>query len=113
VASRLHGVILSHLVAIPVLALSYDPKVDAQMTIAKQKDYCLDINALELNKFIERFKALKGARIREAAHLRSDALLFREQLNSQYDRIFGVELQSNNRTAVRIEATDPPSAELS
>ena len=31
IASRLHGVILSHLNATPVLALSFDPKVDAHM----------------------------------------------------------------------------------
>lgn len=96
IASRLHGVILSHLVAIPVLAISYDPKVDAQMSIAKQKDYCLNIDALELDTFIERFEALKTARLREAARLRSAALLFRQQLDSQYDRILGVKLQPDN-----------------
>jgi polysaccharide pyruvyl transferase WcaK-like protein len=91
IASRLHGVILSHLVAIPVLAISYDPKVDAQMGIAKQTDYCLDIEALELKTFVKRFEALKVARVREAAHLRCDALVFRQQLDSQYDHILGLD----------------------
>jgi polysaccharide pyruvyl transferase WcaK-like protein len=92
IASRLHGVILSHLVATPVLALSYDPKVDAQMSIAEQKDYCLDIDTLELNSFIERFEALRAARLREAARLRSAALIFRQQLDAQYDKILRVGL---------------------
>lgn len=96
VASRLHGVILSHLVAVPVLAISYDQKVDVQMAIARQKDYCLDINSLELGSFVNRFEALKAAREREAASLRSDAALFRQQLDSQYDRIFGIKLQRDN-----------------
>jgi polysaccharide pyruvyl transferase WcaK-like protein len=90
IASRLHGVILSHLVATPVLAISYDPKVDAQMCIAKQTDYCLGIDTLDLSGFIKRFDALKAARIQEAAHLRSDALRFRQQLDLQYDRILKV-----------------------
>lgn len=87
VASRLHGVILSHLVGIPVLAVSYDAKVDVQMRIAGQKEYCMSINDLELPTFIERFEALRAARLREAARLRSTALIFRQQLDSQYDRI--------------------------
>jgi polysaccharide pyruvyl transferase WcaK-like protein len=90
IASRLHGIILSHLVATPVLAISYDRKVNAQMQIAKQTDYCLEIDTFELNDFIKRFEALKAARLREAAHLRSDALLFRKLLDRQYDRILGI-----------------------
>jgi polysaccharide pyruvyl transferase WcaK-like protein len=90
VASRLHGVILSHLVAVPALAISYDPKVDAQMRIAKQEAYCLDINDLTLNRFIERFEALNAARVRESAHLRSLAGLFRQQLDPQYDQILSL-----------------------
>jgi polysaccharide pyruvyl transferase WcaK-like protein len=89
VASRLHGVILSHLIARPVLAVSFDPKVNAHMASVNQTDYCLDINTLKLETFIERFEALKTVRYREAAHIRETALAFREQLDSQYDRIFG------------------------
>jgi len=90
IASRLHGVILSHLLAIPVLAISFDPKVDAHMKSVKQSGYCLNINALKLDPFIERFEALKAARQREAARLRSAALLFRQALDLQYDRIMGL-----------------------
>jgi polysaccharide pyruvyl transferase WcaK-like protein len=90
IASRLHGVILSHLVATPVLAISYDPKVVAQMIIARQTDYCLDIEAFGLNIFMQRFEALKIARRREEARLRSDASRFRQQLDSQYDRILNL-----------------------
>jgi polysaccharide pyruvyl transferase WcaK-like protein len=107
VASRLHGVILSHLVAKPVLAISYDPKVDSQMRIARQNDYCLDINALELDKFVERFEALKAARLREAAYLRSLALLFRQQLDSQYDRIFGIKLHPDHG---RVSESEQPAS---
>ena len=66
IASRLHGVILPHLNATPVLALSFDPKVDAHMNAVGQKDYCLNIDHLQLDTLIERFTALKAARQREA-----------------------------------------------
>ena len=87
IASRLHGVILSHLNATPVLALSFDPKVDAHMNRVGQKDYCLSIDHLRLEMFIERFTALESARKREQDRLRSAALRFRHVLDVQYDRI--------------------------
>jgi polysaccharide pyruvyl transferase WcaK-like protein len=89
IASRLHGVILSHFNTTPVVALSFDPKVDAHMNAIGQKDYCLAIDHFTLNMFIERFTALKAARQREQAHLRSADLRFRQLLDLQYDRILG------------------------
>ena len=89
IASRLHGVILSHLNNTPVLALSFDPKVDAHMNAAGQQDYCLNIDHLQVETLIERFSALKAARQQERAHIRSTALHYRHLLDLQYDHIFG------------------------
>ena len=94
IASRLHGVILSHLNATPVLALSFDPKVDAHMNEVGQKDYCLSIDHLRLDTLIERFTTLKAARAREQAHLRSAVQRFRHLLDLQYDRILGASQSS-------------------
>jgi polysaccharide pyruvyl transferase WcaK-like protein len=88
IASRLHGVILSHLSAIPVLGISFDPKVDAHMNAIGQRDYCLNIDHLRLDAVIERFNALKALREEEANRIRCSALAFRQQLETQYDRIF-------------------------
>lgn len=44
IASRLHGVILSHVSARPVIALSYDWKVDQHMLDMAQTDLCLSID---------------------------------------------------------------------
>jgi polysaccharide pyruvyl transferase WcaK-like protein len=87
IASRLHGVILSHLNTTPVLALSFDPKVDAHMNATDQQDYCLNIDHLELETLIARFNALNRARKRERDRLRSAAVRFRAELDLQYDRI--------------------------
>ncbi len=89
IASRLHGTILSHLNATPVLALSFDPKVDAHMRAMDQKDYCLSIDHWEIETLIARFNALKNFRRREQDRLRSAALRFRAELELQYDRIVG------------------------
>ena len=89
IASRLHGVILSHLNATPVLALSFDRKVDAHMEAVGQKDYCLSIDHLRQDILVERFTALKAARHREEQTLRSAAQRFRRLLDEQYQRIVG------------------------
>jgi polysaccharide pyruvyl transferase WcaK-like protein len=87
IASRLHGIILSHLNATPVLALSFDPKVDAHMNGIGQGDYCLSIDHLRLEALIERFTALEAARKREQCRLRSAGVRFRQLLDVQYDQI--------------------------
>jgi polysaccharide pyruvyl transferase WcaK-like protein len=87
IASRLHGVILSHLNGIPVLALSFDPKVDSHMAAVGQEKYCLSIDTLDSHTLNERFVALKAARQTERAHLCSVALRFRQLLDHQYDSI--------------------------
>jgi polysaccharide pyruvyl transferase WcaK-like protein len=92
VASRLHGVILSHLSATPVLALSFDPKVDAHMHAMEQQAYCLSIDQLQPVRLIERFKALRALREREAAAIGNAGQAFRRQLDSQYDRLLGAPL---------------------
>jgi polysaccharide pyruvyl transferase WcaK-like protein len=89
IASRLHGIILSHLNITPVLALSFDPKVDSHMSAIGQKDYCLSIDHIQLDLLTERFTALRVARQQEQARLRSAALRFRGLLDLQYDRILG------------------------
>ena len=94
IASRLHGLILSHLIATPALALSYDPKVDVHMSEIGQKQYCLKVDQLRAQTVIERFGALKAARHQEAARLRAAGLLFRRQLDSQYDNVLGAKLSS-------------------
>lgn len=89
IASRLHGVILSHLNGTPVLALSFDPKVDAHMKAVGQDKYCLGIDSLSHDALIERFTALRDARLQIRAHLHSQIREFRQLLDQQYDRILG------------------------
>ena len=58
VASRLHGILLSHLAYIPVLAISYDRKVDTYMEEIGLSNYCQDIHKLSTKKLIDGFEAM-------------------------------------------------------
>jgi polysaccharide pyruvyl transferase WcaK-like protein len=88
VASRLHGVILSHLRGRPTLAISYDRKVDTHMRDMGMPEYCLDIHKLESTSLIAAMTTLMAngasvqARLRAAAASRADAL------QQQYDRVW-------------------------
>jgi len=96
IASRLHGVILSHLIAIPVLAISYDRKVAVHMSEIGQSEYCVNIDHVDASTLIERFGALRDVRQQESAHLARAVQLYREQVDAQYDRLLGA-IQSGCR----------------
>ena len=88
-SSRLHGVILSYAQHIPVLSLSYDPKIDSVMEQFAQSAYCLDIEAADSIELIERFDELLAALQRERAQIAATATRHRQELAAQYDRLFG------------------------
>jgi polysaccharide pyruvyl transferase WcaK-like protein len=87
IASRLHGVILSHLVAVPVLAISYDRKVDVHMEDLGQGRFCLDFHTLAVPTLLARFARLAGeaAEIREL--LKTNVAIRRAVLADVYDRL--------------------------
>jgi polysaccharide pyruvyl transferase WcaK-like protein len=67
VASRLHGVVLAHLMHCPVLALSYDPKVETHMRDMGQLAHSIDITAIDATRLFARFESLRA----NAAELRA------------------------------------------
>ena len=88
VTSKFHGVIFSHLLAKPVIALSYHNKIDDLMRIVGHSEHCLNIERFDptslTNAFITLVKdaqELKG-RFREAVASNS------HQLKAQFDGIF-------------------------
>jgi polysaccharide pyruvyl transferase WcaK-like protein len=87
VASRLHGVVLSHLVATPVVALAYDRKVTAHMQLVEQLPYCLGIDEFTAADIVAAAARLEGAMARERAALRRKAEEFRSALDEQYDAV--------------------------
>jgi polysaccharide pyruvyl transferase WcaK-like protein len=89
IASRLHGIILSQLIGIPTLAISYDRKVDVHMNDVKQSEYCVNIDLVDVETLIRTFNQLKNSRRQESDQLSGIAQLYRRQLDAQYDQLFG------------------------
>jgi polysaccharide pyruvyl transferase WcaK-like protein len=87
VASRLHGVILSHMLERPVIALSFDPKVDRQMQQFGQTDLLTSIRSFTLQELEALFDDAAERRddIRARIHERAGA--FRDDVGAQYDTL--------------------------
>jgi polysaccharide pyruvyl transferase WcaK-like protein len=101
VASRLHGVLLSYACRVPVVAVSYDPKVEHLVDSFDQNAACLQIDTLESSQLLKTFDQVWGAREAISRQLAVKAIAFRELLADQYDRVFGALAvqESSNRVA--------------
>jgi polysaccharide pyruvyl transferase WcaK-like protein len=84
VASRLHGVILSHLCEKPTLAISYDRKVTQHMLDMGQQDYCLNFADVTTSVLASTFDSLCSRGETLKASIRSKCDGNRRQLMSQY-----------------------------
>ena len=90
VASRLHGVLLSHLLCIPVLAISYDRKVNTHMTDMGMSEYCLDIHNLETVSLLKSFESLTMNADRIKLSLKENGADYAGALKRQYDFVLGM-----------------------
>jgi polysaccharide pyruvyl transferase WcaK-like protein len=88
VVSRLHSVVLSHLAGKPVLALSYDWKVDQLMMDAGQADLCLGIGAATPDALTAAFERLEADRHGIAARIASRVEEWRAAVQRQFDEVF-------------------------
>ncbi len=88
IASRLHSVLLSHLVGTPVIALSYERKVDVQMENAGQKRFRLPIEGFRMEDFEGCFTRLEAERESASQELLDHRTRSRDELNAQFDMLF-------------------------
>ena len=89
VASRLHGVILSHRLCLPVLAISYDRKVDTYMEDVGLSELCLDIHDTTAGSLLEAFEALTEKSNSIRATLSRVNERYARDLQYQYDVVLG------------------------
>jgi polysaccharide pyruvyl transferase WcaK-like protein len=87
VASRLHGVLLSHLVGKPVVAVSFDRKVDAHMAEVGHQRYCLSISSVEHVALREAFEALEREEVRARARIDAVMRAYRAAVAAQFDML--------------------------
>jgi polysaccharide pyruvyl transferase WcaK-like protein len=91
IASRLHGVLLSHLMHRPVLALSYDRKVDNHMADMGLKEYCITLENINEDLIKARFCQLEMNSEKITRLISQKISGYSQTLNEQYDRLFGSE----------------------
>jgi polysaccharide pyruvyl transferase WcaK-like protein len=70
IASRLHGVLLSHVSGVPVLGISYHRKVRVHMTDMEQQKFCLDFESFTASEALSSLNDLLAERAVIASELR-------------------------------------------
>jgi polysaccharide pyruvyl transferase WcaK-like protein len=97
VTSKFHGIVFSHMMARPVIALSYLQKMEDLMRDMGNTDYCMDIEHFESWKLIERFQSM----LNQEEHLRSElqrtSTQYADALRVDFDSLFGKETLSRLR----------------
>ncbi|HEY3496947.1 MAG TPA: polysaccharide pyruvyl transferase family protein [Polyangiaceae bacterium] len=101
VASRLHGILLAQLFGIPSLALSYERKVSTLMTTLGHQGFCVPIETFGVADALARFHTLYAERHARVEELRRAAAGFSEQVNRQFDRVFGPRPDATSREELR------------
>jgi polysaccharide pyruvyl transferase WcaK-like protein len=87
VATRFHGVVLSHVLSKPVIAISYDRKVDAHMKDVEQNRYNLNILHVDFRQLCESFVLLETNATQVRGHINKCINAFRVKLDNQYERL--------------------------
>lgn len=86
VASRLHGVLLSHLAGIPVVALSYDRKVDRHMEAMGHREFALPIETFTPGSCWSLFRKLENCGVTAREVLEERVHEFRRRACDDLDR---------------------------
>ena len=87
VASRLHGILISHMLCKPVLALSYDKKVDVYMREMGHARYCLDISKADSNELSNIFNMIVSERDQMVLDIHKNSISNNDILRVQYDDV--------------------------
>jgi polysaccharide pyruvyl transferase WcaK-like protein len=105
VASRLHGVVLCYACCLPVVAVSYDPKVEHLVESFHQQEACLSIDTLESGRLREILDQVYATREVISQRLAMKVAESQELLSAQYDRIFGLIGVEDSGNRVDAEST--------
>ncbi len=88
VASRFHNILLAQLIGKPVLAISYQEKIDDLMVETGQGDYYEQIGQFEVTALKEKFTSLEANREMITKRVVEKAEEYKKALAEQYEHIF-------------------------
>jgi len=88
ITSKFHGVVFSHLLAKPVLALSYHPKIDDLMLAVGHGQFCLNIESFDYECLKKAFISLVDNAQDLRSQFRQTTRAYSNKLKEQFDEIF-------------------------
>jgi polysaccharide pyruvyl transferase WcaK-like protein len=88
VTSRFHGVIFSHMLAKPVIALSYLPKIDDLIRTVGHERYCLEIESFEAKSLVETFQSMADEKEQLESLFREKSGGYARILQQHFDDVF-------------------------
>jgi len=88
VTSKFHGVVFSHLLEKPCIALSYHNKIDDLMRVVGQSEYCLNIETFDEEHLKGAFRKVLGDAEVVRAKCRQTAGSYSDALKDQFDELF-------------------------
>ena len=90
VASRLHAIILSQLLGIPTLAITWERKIEAQMEDFKQSRYVVDIDIVNQKNIRATFLELEKDADDIRQTLKQCVKSYRAEIYKQYDALLQI-----------------------
>lgn len=99
ITSKFHGVIFSHLLMKPVIALSYSAKIDHLMRAVGHDRYCLKIEQFDVETLIGVFKSLVDEKDRLRALFAEISAEYAERVRAHFDDLFGPETRQETHLA--------------
>jgi polysaccharide pyruvyl transferase WcaK-like protein len=91
ITSKFHGVVFSHLLAKPVIAISYHNKIDDLMRTVGHSQYCLNIESFDEEGLEKAFTTLVEDAQGLKAKFRETTDRYAAALNTQFDGLFAPE----------------------
>ena len=88
VTTKFHGVVFSHMLGKPVIALSYLPKIDDLMRTVGHGQYCLDVEHFDVGSLIERFQSMVEEQDRLRALFQRTTAAYAQALKTHFDNLF-------------------------
>jgi polysaccharide pyruvyl transferase WcaK-like protein len=102
VTCRFHGVVLSHLLGVPVLAIAPHPKVTTLMEEAGLSDYCIDISQCRADALMHKFDRMVGNEKEIKVRTRRHVSSCQGALRRQFDHLFPATADSERCLGKRV-----------
>jgi polysaccharide pyruvyl transferase WcaK-like protein len=92
VTPKFHGVVFSHLLKKPVIALSYLPKIDYLMRRTGRNHYCMSIEEFDLKVLMDKFTLLVHEKEKAEDMCHETSMLYANAVGAEFDNALSTEM---------------------